>query len=256
MRLKVLSVIYLAMWIAIPFHSNATFVAKRENLKNYCGNSDLVMVASTGRSGSTMLTWQLQQVMPRDQVLKTHLLPPDRKCFKGKILFIFSNPDQAAESALYMMLHKKYFAERHFNHMETADRVWLKKIGGPYKQNEQHNLLSYDALGVYEHLKMWLFTKTEPTTPEKAHILAIKYEHLWDEKTLEAIRNFLEIPEFNLPPQVPRGHKNLYSREAKFRKIHNLGTKDTPRYAAYDDARCLWEQAPPFQYLKISSNKE
>lgn len=253
MRFKALIIVCLLMWIVVPSHSNAIFIAKRESFKKCCGKSDLIIIASTGRSGSTMLTKQLQQYVNPNKVLKTHLLPPDRKCFKGKILFIFSNPDQSAESALYMTLHKHHFGERHFNHVETADRYWLKKIGGPYKQNEQHNLLSYDALGVYEHLKAWLFTETKPTTPEKAQILAIKYEHLWEENTLEAIRQFLDIPNFSLPDQLPRGHKDLFRKEKKFREIYNLGTEDNPRYAAYDDARCLWEHAPSFQYLQISS---
>lgn len=253
MRLKALMTVCLFVLVWVPAHSNVLFIKTRESLKNYCGKSDIVILASTGRSGSTMLTKELQKYIHADKVLKTHLLPPDSSSFKGKIVFIFSNPDQSAESALYMMLHKYRFGERHFTHVETADRSWLMRIGGPYRQNEQHNLLSYDALGVYEHLKVWLFTKTKPATPKKAHILAIKYEHLWEESTVEAIRNFLKIPHFSLPPQLPRGHKDLNTREKKFRKLYNLGTKEDPRYAAYDDARCLWENAPPFQYLRISS---
>jgi hypothetical protein len=252
MRFKALIVIYLLIWL-VPFHSHAVFIAKRNDLRKYCRRSDIVMIASTGRSGSTMLTKQIQKYLPPHKVLKTHLLPPNRNCFRGKILFIFSNPDQAAESALYKTLHQKHFGEEHFIHVETADRKWLKEIGGPYNQTDQDNLLSYDALGTYEHLKAWLHTRTRPTSPEKAQILAIKYEHLWDEETVQAIRKFLKIPHFHLPHREERGHSNgeLFSQELAFKKIYNLGTETHPRYGAYDDARILWEKAPPFQYLKI-----
>jgi len=252
MRLKALILIYLLIGLISPCNSHAIFIANRESLKNYCGNSDYVIIASTGRSGSTMLTGQLKKSTSSINVLKTHLLPPNKKYFSGKILFIFSNPDKSAESALYMMLHHNLFGERHFTHVETANREWLHNIGGSHGQNEQNNLLSYDALGTYEHLKVWLYTGTKPAKPSQAQILAIKYENLWEENTITAIRNFLGLPHFNLPPKRPRGHKNLSSKELKFRELYNLGTKNHPRYAAYDDARRLWEQAPPFQYLRIS----
>lgn len=255
MRINVLIIVYLLAWITFPSNSHATFIPSKASLTKYNFKTNLVMVASTGRSGSTMLTEHLKHYVPPYNVLKTHLLPPDRN-FKGKIIFIFSNPDQAAESALYMTLHKKNFGKRHFTFVETADRLWLKKIGGPYKQTEQDNLLSYDALGTYQHLKIWLYTQTKPTDPKHAQILAVKYENLWDDNTIQAIRNFLHLPNFQLPPKLPRGHKtNLYSHEKSFRKIYNLGTVDNPRYAAYEDAKILWEQAPPFQYLRISSRK-
>lgn len=251
MQLKIVMIVCLFLWLTIPTQSDAIFIPDRQMLQRYCGRSDVVMLASSGRSGSTMLTTQLQKYMNRNKVLKTHLLPPES--FKGKILFVYSNPDQAAESALFMTLHRATFGERHFNHMETADRQWLKDIGGADKQNEEHNLLSIDALGIYEQLKVWLFSGTQPARAEKANVLAIKYENLWDHETIEAIRSFLKLPHFTLPDQLPRGHKDLFSKEKKFRKIYNLGTKEAPRYAAYDDARCLWEQSPPFQYLRISS---
>lgn len=255
MRFKALMIVCMLALIMLPSNSYATFIANRETLKKFYSKPNLVMVASTGRSGSTMLTEQLKHFVPPANVLKTHILPPDRN-FKGKIIFIFSNPDQAAESALYMTLHTSSFGKRHFTYVETADRLWLKKIGGPHKQTEKDNLLSYDALGIYEHLKVWLYTRTKPTDLKHAQILALKYENLWDDDTIQAIRKFLHIPNFTLPPKLPRGHKsNLFTRERTFRKIYNLGTEDDPRYAAYADAKILWEQAPPVQFLRISSHR-
>lgn len=252
MHIRALTIFYILMWIIFPFNSHATFIAKKEDLKKYEKKTNMILIASTGRSGSTMLTKQIQEHVSSNKVLKTHLLPPSPK-FKGKILFIFSNPNQAAESALYMTLHTREFGDNHFRHMETADQGWLKKIGSPLKQTEQDNLLAYDAFGTYEHLKAWLYTHTKPTTPENAQILAIKYENLWDESTVQTIRKFLNIPSFTLPSKRTRGHKEeqLFSKELKIRSMYNLGTKKDPVYAAYENATILWKEAPPFQYLEI-----
>lgn len=257
--LKTLTIICLLLGMTFPLNSpeafiatRETFIAKREEYKRFYNNSNHVIIASTGRSGSTMLTEQLKKYIPSKNVIKTHLLPPNPR-YTGKILFIFSNPDQAAESALYMSLHHKLFAKNHFNYGETVDHGWVEKIGGAFYQTEEDNLLSYDALGVYEHLKAWLYTQTEPASSKNAHILAIKYENLWDQATIEAIRKFLLTPKFRLPPKRTRGRdkEELNPLEISVRKRYNLGTKSNPRYAAYDEARILWEQAPPFQYLNI-----
>ncbi|MFI5342919.1 MAG: hypothetical protein ACHQUC_01735 [Chlamydiales bacterium] len=250
MQFKIL--ITTCLLLVFSFSGYALFIEKRENLQPYYNNSTVVMIASSGRSGSTMLTQQMRKYISSDKVLKTHLLPPEAR-FQGKILFIYSDPNRATESALYMMLHHENFGPAHFRNLETADRKWFRRIGGSRGQTIDDNLLSYDAFGVYEHLKGWLYTRTEPTDPENAQILAIKYENLWDDATVSAIRSFLKIDNFQLPLQKPRGHdkEKLYSKEIRFRKMYNLGTEKNPRYAAYDDATILWEQAPPFQYLKI-----
>jgi hypothetical protein len=257
MQFKVWMIVYFLTCIFFPFNSFAIFIVKRDNLKNYSCRLDVVLIASTGRSGSTMFTENLKKYIPPNSVLKTHLLPPDRK-FKGKIIFIFSNPDQAAESALYMTLHNEQFGERHFAYVETADREWLNRIGGARNQTEQDNLLSYDALGIHEHLKIWLYTQTKPTTLNNAQILAIKYENLWDDNTIEAIRKFLNIYHFKLPPKKTRGrHKKndtFLPKEITFKKMYNLGTSTDPHYAAYAAAKVMWEEAPPFQFLQISRN--
>lgn len=237
---------------ALPVESEAFGVIRtREGLRYCCGKPQLVIVASTGRSGSTMITRQLDKYLGYGRVLKTHILPPDRKCFKGKIIFIFSNPDKAAESVLYQVLHQEGFWKEHFVHVETADREWQKKISLPQNQTIEDNLLSYDALGTYEHLNVWLHTHTSPATPEKAQVLAIKYENLWERDTVNAIRNFLNTPNFKIPKWEERGHTDLFPYEIAFKERHNLGTDEDPRYSAYDEARKLWEEAPPFQYLKI-----
>lgn len=252
MKPKRIMIALLLTCAFIPLHVYSTFISAREKLKEYESNSAVVLIASTGRSASTMLTSQITRYAKQHEVHKTHLLPPDKK-FKGKILFIFSNPDLAAESALYLTYNKKMFAPMHFRNVETADRDWYKKIGNIENQTEEQNLLSYDAFGIHEHLKAWLYTQTQPAKPLEAQILAIKYEHLWDRATILAIQNFLDLEEFQLPAKIQRGSNNTveYPQVKTFRKLYNLGTEKDPRYLAYHEARMLWEAAPPFQYLKI-----
>jgi len=255
-----LAFVSLLLCFSVPIASNANilhkqgqvaFVQKRESLKKIANRSQIVLVASSGRSGSTMLSNQLTNYIPFENIYKTHLLPPNKK-FKGKILFIYSNPDKAAESALYLSLHNKSFARMHFLNVETSDKAWLEKIGGSCQyQTLEENMLTHDAFGTYEQLNAWLHTQTVPANPGEGNILAIKFENIWDKEVLREIRNFLDLPNFKLPKQRQRGKSDssLFSNEKKFRKHHNLGTRDKPRYAAYDDARILWEQAPSFIYL-------
>lgn len=258
MKLKYLNIICFLFLFIAPFQSNAdVFIAKRSQLKPYYNMKNVVMIASTGRSGSTMLTQQMSKYAINYNVVKTHLLPPESR-FKGKILFIFSNPDKAAESALFMTLHRDGFGRRHFVHVETADRDWLKKIGDAHDQTEEDNLLSYDALGCAQHLEEWFHLRTLPCNLEEAQILAIKFENLWERNTVEAIKKFLKLKEFRLPPKRERGYdaNELFPHELGFRKKYNLGTDSEPRYAAYDKARALWEQAQPFQFFKIAPKTE
>ncbi len=252
MKLHKWLIIFLLTWSFFPLYGEADFIANRATLKRYNNDEHVVIIASTGRSGSTMLTSAIQKHASNYKVLKTHLLPPSPK-FKGKILFIFSNPDKASESALHMSLRYRKFARNHFVHVETADREWAKRLGGAEHQTEEQNLLTYDALGIAEHLKVWLYTGVTPVNVNQAQILAIKYENLWEEATVEAIKAFLNIPNFELPPYRPRGEKEerLLAKEIRFRQLYNLGTEQEPRYVAYDEARVLWEQAPPFQFFRI-----
>lgn len=253
MKYRLLNIFWMLVLVLFPLTSySENFIAKRQQLKLFLNKKNVLLLASTGRSGSTMLTKQLTKYAKNYETWKTHLLPPE-SIFKGKIIFIFSNPDIAAESALYMTLHRKDFGKRHFNHLETADKSWLKKIGHAHNQTEQDNLLSYDALGCAKHLEVWLHEGTEPCDIHEAQILAIKFENLWEKETIQAIRNFLKVPSFKLPPKRERGYdaNELFPHERAFRNLYNLGTEKEPRYAAYDHARVLWEQALPYQFYKI-----
>jgi hypothetical protein len=59
MRFKILTILSLLTWIILPYSSQATFIADRESLVPYYGKQNVVIIASTGRSGSTMLTQQV-----------------------------------------------------------------------------------------------------------------------------------------------------------------------------------------------------
>ncbi|MBS0654939.1 MAG: hypothetical protein JSR46_04105 [Verrucomicrobia bacterium] len=237
--------------MSLPLYS-VEFAATKKQLRLHYKDKKVVMIASPGRSGSTLLTDCIERASGKYKVVKTHLLPPNKK-YRGKILFIFSNPDKAAESALHMTLHDAGFAAEHFFHMGTAKRKWVKQINKGFQQTKGRNLLACDALGCYPHLKKWLYTRTKASTPKKAQILAIKYEDLWKGSTIRAIRKFLRLRAFSLPPQKRRGYsgEDLLPQERLFREAYNVGSSEQPIYSAYDKARRIWKDAPPYQFLKI-----
>ena len=246
--------IFLFLFFSLSVQANSIHVvASRKALEKISHRSDIVLVASPGRSGSSMLTFLMIHYAQDYAVFKTHLLPPTAK-FKGKILFIFSNPDLAAESVLHLTLKSKSFGYAHFhNNLDSANHAWLKKIGNTQNQTLENNLLAYDALGCHKQLQQWLHVRTQECTAGEAQILAIKFENLWDDETILALKNFIKLNDLTLPVKRERGYKeeDLRPKEAEFRQRYNLGTLEQPIYEAYDKARILWNNAPGFQYLKL-----
>lgn len=229
------------------------FVRSRTQLEQLSNKAETIMIASSGHSGSTLLFNTLMNFLDMKQILaKTHCLPPKSQ-FQGKILYIYSNPDMAAESFLNRSIKDPGFACAHFANMETSDLSWLKNIQTTANQNLSDNLLTYDALGYGKHLASWLHERTIPCHIHDAQILAIKYENLWDQETIQAIKNFLHLEELKFPQRRPRGYhgKELTELEISIREMYNLGTSEVPKYAVYDYARAIWEAAPPFQFLRI-----
>ncbi len=230
--------------------SYADFVELPEGFASYINDPQALVVASPGRSGSTLLVKAVAKAAGGRAVLKTHQFVP--KEFQGKALFIFSQPDRAAESALHKLLEDEAFGELHFQHLFSSDKKWLAEMGhDTRKQSLYHNLLAYDALGTGIHLQKWLFDWVVPAPKETAQILAIKYERLWDVETQEAIRTFCHLDSFELPQKKERGceEKKMSSLELLLRRVYNEERKKPPEYKAYDYARQLWEKAPPFQFL-------
>eukprot|EP00697_Spironema_sp_BW2_P015031 gnl/Spiro4/5738_TR2937_c0_g1_i1.p1 gnl/Spiro4/5738_TR2937_c0_g1~~gnl/Spiro4/5738_TR2937_c0_g1_i1.p1 ORF type:complete len:297 (-),score=-71.06 gnl/Spiro4/5738_TR2937_c0_g1_i1:828-1718(-) len=226
------------------------FMSTREEFLQRIVSPDIVVIASPGRSGSVMLKEALLQgASGRYDVYHTHLLPPEIP-FQGKIIYIFSCPDQAAESRLGSLTMTETIAENPFSQVESADQEWGKRFRLASQQTLRDNLLSYDGLGFAKHYKEWLYLKTIPCDLSEAQILAIKYEQLWEKETIIAIKKFLDLEHFSLPEYRPRSDKKTNTLMAPMRKLYNKGTDAHPRYEAYDEARLYWENAPAFEFLK------
>lgn len=245
--------IYFSSLIFSLLYGEEDFVSNIGQLEPYYGNEQVVLIASPGRSGSTMLTDVIKKYAEYT-VLKTHLLPPDSQ-YIGKILFIFSDPDKAAESVLHRVLISPSNGATHFSHVETADQKWFNQIGrNGHNQTEKHNLLAYDAMGCAKQLREWLHKSVTPCHLDEAQILAIKFEDLWDPETVQMIKEFLKLKAFKLPSKRERGcdYEELSSKEIAFKSLYNKGTNEEPKYRAYDRARKLWREAPSFQFLKLA----
>jgi hypothetical protein len=223
------------------------FISSHAELEPYLDRENVLMVASPGRSGSMLLTEILTRDAPQYEVIKSHLLPPSKK-FLGKIIFIYSDPNVAAESTLHMCMDESW-ARSHFRHVESSDRPWLKRLKS--KQTKKENLLMYDALGFAKQLSEWLEGGTKMADEKSARILAVKYEHLWDPEIQDKIKVFLDLEQFHLPEKKSRGVKTLSLEEREMRKQYNLGSPSAPRYAAYDKAREIWANSPPHLFLKL-----
>lgn len=253
---KIFGYIRFIIFLILPLNAfaNWSVAIDRTELENFSSDKLVVFIASTGRSGSTLLTETIAKYAKECRVVKTHLLPPKNKNMKAKMIFIFSNPDLSAESALHYTIASKVVGVAHFEQMETSDRFWLDHvIGDSTQQTVQNNLLSYDALGCFEHLSEYLYNRSIPCSVNFSNLLAIKYENLWDPLTIQAIKNFLNFSDFELPSHIKRGYslKQLSSQEILFRNTYNKGTYEDPRYGAYDKAREIWQKAQGFQYLKV-----
>lgn len=231
----------------------ARFIAFDNEWEAYMNDPQVVVIASPGRSGSTLLKRAVVKYSKDSVVLKTHLMVP--KNIKGKILYIYSNPDLATESALHKLFSDPAWGEHHFSNLFTADTNWVHELGGSYlNQTLENNLLCYDALGLEAHLRTWLLDSVTPVSLQKAQILAIKYEHLWDDDTVHQIMKFLDLKLFYLPPQKARGYSKdeLDPLELNIKNYYNIGTFKKPRYSAYNQAREIWKDAPPYQYLRFN----
>lgn len=245
--LLLLSVLFM------PCYSEAlAWVNRNEDLMRSHNQENSILICSPGRSGSSMLTGVLCLCAPGRKILKSHMLPPSKE-FKGKVIFIFSNPDLAAESALHRTINEVGFGHSHFFHVETSDMNWYRKIGKTTAQNQKHNLLNYDALGCTKQLQSWLYEDTKKSSSRSAQVLSIRFEDIWDPKTIAAIESFLQIKKLELPPKRERGYSGdeLNPQEKMIRKKFNKGTEEDPRYDAYKKARILWKKAKSFEYFRL-----
>jgi hypothetical protein len=215
-------------------------------------NSDSITIASIGRSGSDMLTAAiLYTVQNTRKVYKTHLLPP-KIPYSGKILFIFSNPSQSADSLLHRSIKQPNFRIGHFNNFEITDLSWRNSLGENIEFTLENNYLSFDGLEYHNQLINWL-DESRNSKIEDANVMTVKYENLWDQETIDQIKIFLNLNQFKLPERKKRGcsESELTELEREIRKKYNLGTLENPRYPAYDKATEIWEEAKPYDFFKF-----
>lgn len=239
--------------LCLPFFPiSADWIGRSADLLNFHNKKNSILICSPGRSGSTMMYGVLCKCAKGYKILKSHMLPPSKQ-YKGKVIFIFSNPDKAAESALHKTINDQVFGHNHFLHVESSDLNWYRKIGSTINQSKKHNLLNYDAFGCAKQLQSWLYKDTKKSSPQNAQVLAIKFEELWNPKTIAAIEQFLGIDKLQLPPLRERGYsgEELYPKEQQFRNLYNQGTEEEPIYPAYRVARALWKNAKPFEYFRL-----
>ena len=254
--------IFLSLILCAHLCHGWEFMPHPDDYKKFNLNKDTITVCSPGRSGSTLLADIMDISKPYKLILKSHLLPP-KLPWHGKIVYIYSNPDKAAESIFHVSLDHSFICDGrstwclHFDHVETADKAWLAKIGDTVNQTVAVNLLSYDALGTERHLKRWLRKDVSPSTEKKGTILAIKYEHLWESGTIEAIKRFCGFDYFPLPEKKERGYalEVRSDLEKDVRRRYNLGTEAKPRYEAYDKARNIWKTAEKIQYFTFKEQQ-
>jgi hypothetical protein len=255
MNNKSFFIIYFLIIYSVNLQAFSEFLSEREQLKDLnCLDSDLIC-ASSGRSGSTMFTKFLVSKFPTSRVFKMHLLPPEK--FSGKIIFLYSNPHKAAESALHQFYLDKNFSYLHVRHMESSLKEWHLELDDESNDKLLENILKLDLIGYGEQIKQWVY-ELENSDVTNAKVMAIKYENLWDEETLVNLANFLGIESVNLPEWKQRGdfHHELSFKERSLINTYNLGTTDHPKYQAYDFAYNLWESAPPFSFHTLKKTNK
>ena len=193
-----------------------------------------IVIGSTGRSGSTMLSNAISEslvyhrfkVRPslligrvlsrcartyidrvsdvassRIPVNKTHGLLPATTPANVKFIFIYGDPLESALSAQTMMdLHGRIWIERHLYHLESL---------GSYIDLFEQDILNYEKL-----IQSWIKDPTDS-------VFYVRYEQAWDK--LEDINSFLGFEVF-LPERKERSHKLVPERinTELFRHLESL----------------------------------
>ncbi len=236
----------------IPLESGERgFVSSYKEYESICNDTNVIVVGSVGHSGSTMLYEAVVESCEDRPVIKTHCLPPPKDRFQGKIIYIYSDPHKSIES----LIHKATGTlKAHMRNMQTGDKELSDELSqGFYDDKEmilKQRLLQQDLYGYFVHLDCWL-RRLPICDPEQANVLAIKYENLWEEESIKAIRFFLQDDSFQLPFYRPRGDYELTAVEINARNAMNLGSKEHPRYKAYDDAWNIWNTTPSIQWSNL-----
>jgi len=188
-----------------------------------------VIVASSGRSGSTLLCDAIAQSLVRERfghkvpkfishrlrssaiafkprlsltesgdfpVLKTHDLPPTR--LPGKCIFIFGNPGDAVRSASRLV--------------SAAGEIWLQEhLYNLCSHGDLSELFQKDILNYEEQITAWTNVKVD-------NILIVCYEDLWDR--VDEITTFIGM-KLTLPKKRERASSGMISGDA-LEGLHHL----------------------------------
>lgn len=166
---------------------------------------DSIVVASLGRSGSTVLyralVRKMRQGTYRDTldmkeyesgtVYKTHDLAPSKLPKNVGVIFTYTHPHDIVRSVLNREQDKgTRWVRKHFEHLK-ADFSNYKRI------------LEFDALNLEQNFESWYKSHDYP-------VMCIKYEAMWD--NIKAIRKFTGL-NVELPAFKPRKDLSHYQFE-------------------------------------------
>jgi hypothetical protein len=247
----IFAIVFFSFFLPILHSKEIAFLKTRKDIENWMNSSNSIVIASSGRSGSTLLFDLFASRKFKKNVIKTHLLPPI-SLSKAKTIFIFSNPDQCAESSMYKMMESSWFFFWHVRHCENSIQEWHLELQDSKFTSLDNHPLAKDGLAVAEQIQKWVFSFPELEIKE-ANLMCVKYENLWEPATILAIEKFLKIRKLPLPAFKQRGYSDdqLSDFQKQAREIYNYGTKKNPKYHAYDEARELWEKAPAYKFCRM-----
>lgn len=216
---------------------------KQAVFRHLCGVNlkNTVVVSSLGRCGSTMLVNSLAHYYKRQQsrldivrlddhinfdlstddttiergfdgkasealrgqylhghVYKTHDFPPRQLPNHVKVIFLFGDPIDIALSA--KELDKRYLTGVDSNY--TALDLHIRNLRGSIQKKA--DIFDSDVLRLEEQFLRWQNKQTFP-------VLRLRYETMWENQS--AIRDFIEIGSFRLPPKKQR--KNYRIKHSK-----------------------------------------
>lgn len=128
----------------------------------------------------------------KNTVYKTHCYPPKSLPENLKVVFLFGNPIDIVISTHYKI---NEWGRLHHQHLQSDAFI------------PNDTILNKDTLNLYHQFDQWY--KHQPFT-----FISVKYENLYDQKTVKFLSDYLEIP-FILPKFRQRQSylKNLFLRD-------------------------------------------
>lgn len=195
-----------------------------------------VVVASCGRSGSTMLTraladstlrewvqvlgrpvsdriankiiieyaWNLEERYLRSGfIYKTHDYPPETLSDHVKYIYVYSDPIEVISSVL--------------NKAEREGEEWLAKharhLNG--KSTSRKDIIFEDSINIVENISRWC-------NKEGNNVLAVKYNNLWERQ--DQLSDFIGF-DFGLPERKERRSSDKILNEEERRRLLRMGRR-------------------------------